>query len=193
MQQYTDDIAADPRQVGADGVHRWDDGASVPAAGDDDISSLEEAIGTVIARLFDKANDNIQAALAKRDREIESLRREIKMLRDEVGLERGLAKLRTEVEEARSEVAETRRLAPNFEGKLNVLQGQVEKLARTTSKLRAGQSQLDFRLQQTGKHVAMTRIEVSHVGEQTREVLQRLRASGFDLMDGMQPPSEFRS
>ena len=59
-------------------------------------------------------------------------------MRDEVALERGLAALKTEV-------AEARRLQPNFEGKLNVLQGQIEKVQKTTSRLRAEQSTLEFK------------------------------------------------
>lgn len=100
-------------------------------------------------------------------------------MRDEVALERGLAALKTEV-------AEARRLQPNFEGKLNVLQGQIEKVQKTTSRLRAEQSTLEFKQR---KVVQDTTVKLTGIGKQTREVLQRLRENGFELMDEMRSPS----
>jgi hypothetical protein len=147
------------------------------------------AVGEVIA----SERKDFKRALDKRDREIKSLRREIKMLRDEVGLERGLAALKAEVSAARIEVTESRRLQPHYEGKLNVLEGRIEKVTKQISRLRGEQSQLDFRQRESSKRMTMTKIELTSVGEQTREVLQRLHANGFELMDEMASPSWFVS
>jgi len=59
--------------------------------------------------------------------------------------------------------------------------------------LRSGHSQLDYARQQSDRRITTTRFEMTTIGTQTREVLQRLRASGFDLMGETQPSSEFLS
>ena len=155
----------------------WVDGR-IEQKGDVILDAVGEVIGS--------ERKDFQAALDRRDREIKSLRREIKMLRDEVGLERGLTALKAEVEEAR-------RVQPHYEGKISVLEGKVAKLTQQTTRLRAGHTTLDYLQRQTTKRVTTTHFEVASVGAQTREVLERLRASGFDLMDEMQPSSELVS
>jgi hypothetical protein len=145
-----------------------------------------DAAGTVIGC----ERKDFQAALDKRDREIELLRRELGTLRAEVELK---LKLKSELAALKTEIEQARRLQPNFDGKLNVLQAQVEKLTKQTTRLRAGHSTLDYQRQQSDKRMTTTRLEVTSVGEQTREVLQRLRASGFDLMDETASPSGFVS
>jgi chromosome segregation ATPase len=155
---------------------------------DDYSESIFEAVGKVIA----SERNNVQAALDRRDVEIKALRREIKLLRDEIGLERGLAKLKTEVAEARA-------LQPNFEGKLAVLQGQVEKQQKTIVRLRAEQSQLAYRQEQLDaqeqknrQQVTLTAVQLTSIGAQTRTALEALRENGFDLGE-MPSPSGLAS
>jgi hypothetical protein len=88
-----------------DGVRRWDNhGAISTSAAPDDVEFLPaEAIFEAVGLVIGSERKDVQAALDRRDREIEGLRREIKMLRDEIGLERGLAALKTEVDQARQQ------------------------------------------------------------------------------------------
>jgi chromosome segregation ATPase len=178
-------------ELDSDGVRHWDNHGGFDAAPATDsetriLDIVEDMLAEVLVRWANKLSDDIQAALDKRDREI-------RMLRDEIALERGLAKLRTEMDKARADVAETRRLQPNFDGKLNVLQGQVEKLSKQVLRLRAGHSTLDFQQRENSKRMTLSRFEMASIGAQTREVLQQMRASGFNLMDEMRSPSELVS
>jgi hypothetical protein len=91
--------------------------------------------------------EKIQAALDQRDAAIQGLRDEIEI---KIGLGRKLARLK-------AEVAEARRLQPNFEGKLNVLQGQIEKQQKTISKLRVENSQLAFAQKQMDAELSQMR------------------------------------
>ena len=146
------------------------------------IRFLREVVGAAIV----SERDDFQEALDKRDREIKSLRREVQMLRDEVGLERGLAALKAEVVEARQ-------VQPTYDNQLNDLQSQVEKLQKQTIRVRAEQSTLAYKQQHLSTveftHRRATSIKLTNIGEQTRQVLQRLRENGFDLVDEMRSPS----
>jgi chromosome segregation ATPase len=132
---------------------------------------------------------NFGQALDERDRQIENLWREIKLLRDEVGLERGLSKLK-------SEVAAAREMQPNFESELDGLRKEIAKHEKTISRLRGQTSQLEFAQKQleteqtkNRQQVTLTAVQLTAFGEQTREVLERLRENGFDLVGEMEPPS----
>jgi predicted RNase H-like nuclease (RuvC/YqgF family) len=130
---------------------------------------------------------NFGQALDKRDREIENLWREIKLLRDEVGLERGLSKLK-------SEVAAAREMQPNFESELDGLRKEIAKHEKTISRLRGQISQLEFVQKQleteqtkNRQQVTLTAVQLTAFGEQTREVLQRLREAGVDFIEEWSP------
>jgi chromosome segregation ATPase len=137
-----------------------------------------EAIGEVVAAL---------------EHALDCVRRDVQLLRDqvevevEVKLDRRVAALNSEVEKARSQ-------APDFASDLSDLQEDVEKLQKTAGWLRAQHSTLEFNQkqleQQTNKQkVTLTAVQLSAVGGATREVLQRLRDSGFDLMGPSGLPS----
>jgi chromosome segregation ATPase len=127
-----------------------------------------------------------QARQQAREREFESLQRELGTLRNEIELK---LNLKSELAAARVEVEELRQRAPSFEHQLNGLQGQIEKVQKTTSRLRAEhsileyqQKQLDAEQQKNRREVTLTAVKLTTFGEQTREVLQRLQENGFDLV-----------
>jgi biopolymer transport protein ExbD len=49
------------------------------------------------------------------------------------------------------------------------------------------QKQLDAEQQKNRQQVSLTAVKMTAFGEQTREVLERLRENGFDLVEEMQP------
>ena len=161
---------------------QWTDAriaAAIERQADFDSEGLRQGI--------DKIHDAVQAALDKRDREIENLRREIKMLRDEVGLERGLAKLKAEVDRARQQ-------APSFKSELNGLQEKVAKQEKLITRLRGEASQLAYRQQQLDsqqqkdrREVTLTAVQLTAIGGQTRSVLETLRANGVDFIEEWAP------
>jgi hypothetical protein len=79
-----------------------------------------------------------KGALDRRDAKIQALRDEIEI---KIGLGRKLARLKAEVAEARA-------MQPNFEGKLNDLEGRVEKVSKQTLRVRTEQSMLGYQQKQ---------------------------------------------
>jgi chromosome segregation ATPase len=183
------------------------------------IEELEKAIGQVIFQLFDKRDREInnlrreikllrdeielerglaslktevdEARQQARNHELESLQRELGTLRNEVELK---LNLKSELAAARAEVEELRQRAPSFEHQLNGLQGQIEKVQKTTSRLRAEQSQLAYRQEQLDaqeqknrQEVSLTAVKLTAIGGQTREVLERLREGGVDFIEEWLP------
>ena len=145
-----------------------------------------------------------QARQQARNHEFESLQRELGTLRNEVelklNLKSELAAARVELNAAHAEVEELRQQAPSFKTELEDLRAQITKQEKTISRLRTEQSilgyqqkQLDVEQQKNRKEVSLTAVKVTAFGEQTREVLERLRDSGFDLVGEMESPSEPRS
>jgi chromosome segregation ATPase len=143
-----------------------------------------EAVGEALGQLFDKEQASIQAALDKRDHAIQALRDEVEI---KIGLGRKLAKLKAEVEQARQQ-------APSFKSELESLRKQVVRQEKIISRLRGEQSQLAFAQQQLDaeqqkgrREITLTAVQLTAFGEQTREVLQRLRESGADFFDEWGP------
>jgi hypothetical protein len=174
------------RQDGADGqrdfvVKTRDNARVLPSAPDAPVpqqgaETLEEAVGQVIAKLFDRVYDDFEAALDKRDAEIKLLREQIDI---EIKLDRKLAKLK-------SELAEARRQQPSFEAELTALREKVAKQEKTITRLRGEASQLAYRQQQLdsqqqkNKHeISVTAVKVTSIGSATREILQGLRQDGW--------------
>jgi chromosome segregation ATPase len=133
-----------------------------------------------------------EARQQARNHELESLQRELGTLRNEVELK---LNLKSELAAARVEVEELRQRAPSFEHQLNGLQGQIEKVQKTTSRLRAEhsileyqQKQLDAEQQKNRQQVSLTAVRMTAIGAQTRTALEALRENGFDLWE-MKPRS----
>jgi chromosome segregation ATPase len=133
-----------------------------------------------------------EARQQARNHELESLQRELGTLRNEVELK---LNLKSELAAARAEVEELRQRAPSFEHQLNGLQGQIEKVQKTTSRLRAEhsileyqQKQLDAEQQKNRQQVSLTAVRMTAIGAQTRTALEALRENGFDLWE-MKPRS----
>jgi len=159
--------------------------ARIPAPAPGDVDKIDAGIRSVLeiaGEAHGRLQRDVEEGFRKRDREIALLRRELGTLRDEVGLERGLSALK-------SEVAEARRQQPNFEGKLNGLQAEVEKLTKQTTRLRTNQSILDYSQKELAaeqrknkREISVTVTKLTTFGEQTSEVLRHLCAeAGFDL------------
>jgi hypothetical protein len=194
MQQFEGDglhrrVMPEP---GPDGVRRWDHGhgGAVEASASDDFQDngfpTYEVVGAVIAKCVGQLDRKFQAALTQRDEKIQALEQRLDI---EIALEHKLTAIKSELAEAQGEIAETRRLAPNFNAKLNILEGRIEKLTKQTVRLRAGHSTLEYQQRESGKQIRKTKFEVTNVGATTREILQQLQASGFDLMGEMPSPS----
>jgi TolA-binding protein len=119
------------------------------------------------------------------------LKREVATLRAEVELR---LKLTSEVAALKTEVAAARRVQPNFEGKLNVLQEQVDKHQRSITRLRGEQSQLAYAQQQLDaeqqknrQQVSLTAVKLTTIGAQTRTALEALREVGVDFIEEWSP------
>ena len=153
--------------------------ARIEQKGDD----ILEAVGEVLAQLFDKEHASIQAALDKRDHAIQALRDEVEI---KIGLGRKLARLKAEVAEARQQ-------APSFKSELDGLRKEVAKEEKMIARLRGEQSQLayaqkqlDAEQQKNRQQVSLTAVKLTTIGAQTRTALEALRENGFDLWE-MEP------
>jgi predicted RNase H-like nuclease (RuvC/YqgF family) len=133
---------------------------------------------------------DFQAALDKRDREIKLLRRELATLRSEVELK---LKLKRELAAAQTEIEELRQRAPNFKAELDAARQEIAKQQKLINRLRGAVVQLEFEQAQASKEITLTGFRLTtEIGARTREamgeVLEQLRASGFDVVDEMPPP-----
>jgi chromosome segregation ATPase len=97
-----------------------------------------DIVGEALGKLFDKQHENLQSALDRRDAAIQALRDEVEV---KLSLGRKVARLKAEIAEARA-------MQPNFEDKLNVLEGRVEKVSKQTSRVRTEQSILEYQQKQ---------------------------------------------
>jgi chromosome segregation ATPase len=136
---------------------------------------------------------DFHAALAKRDDEIDSLRRQVRALHDEVDLR---LKLADELTAARSEIAELQQRAPSFKTELAALQEQVAMQAKLITRLRGQTSGLEFRQKQLdaaqmkSRHeVTMTVAQLTTFGQQTEKILHELYENGFNVVAEMPPVS----
>jgi len=158
--------------------------AQVDARIEEKFNVILDAVGQALDQLLDKQHENIQAALDRRDDAIQALRNEVEI---KIGLGRKLARLKAEIAEARQE-------APSFKCELDGLREQVAKQQKIISRLRGQQSELMYAQQQNSKEITLTGFRLTtEIGAQTRAVLEQLRASGFDLVEEMQPLSGLAS
>jgi chromosome segregation ATPase len=143
----------------------------VAAEIEDRVSVLREAF----VQHFEEALDEVVARL---ETGINGVRRDLNWLRNHVDANLALSH---QVSALKSEVAKARSEAPDFKSDLSDLQEDVEKLQKTAGWLRARHSTLEFNQRQAEKEkVTLTAaVQLSAVGGATREVMQRLRASGF--------------
>ena len=102
--------------------------------------------------------------------------------------------LKSELAAARAEVEELRQQAPDFKAELDGLREQVAKQQKTISRLRGEQSQLayaqqrlDAEQQKNRQQVTLTAVQLTAIGGQTREVLERLRENGVDFIEEWSP------
>jgi predicted RNase H-like nuclease (RuvC/YqgF family) len=142
---------------------------------------ITEATGEVIA----SERRDLQAALKKRDDQINLLRRELRTLRTEVDVK---LKLAGELAAAQVEIAALRQRAPSFEAELVGLRETVEKQQKMITRLLSQQSQLEFAQKQVEaaqqkdrREVTLTAVQLTAFGQQTRQVLEQLRDAGVDF------------
>jgi chromosome segregation ATPase len=181
------------RDQNIDVVHKTIDDARVPvsSAADAQITSWVEWVDTRIEARAQVQCEAVGEMLAELGHALDGVRHELQLLRNQVELE---IKLDRRIAALNSEVAQARQQAPNFQRGLDNLEGQVEKLKKTAGALRAQHSTLEFKYnklageQQTNKEkVTLTAVQLTSIGGQTREVLQRLRNSGFVLSEEVEP------
>jgi predicted RNase H-like nuclease (RuvC/YqgF family) len=116
---------------------------------------------------------DLQAALDKRDREIKLLRRELGMLRTEVALK---LNLKAELAAARAEIDELRQRAPSFEVELAGLREKADKQAKLITRLRSGQSQMNYTLGQLETAQRKDRREVTLTVAQASSASRRAKS-----------------
>jgi predicted nucleic acid-binding Zn-ribbon protein len=146
--------------------------AQIEAKIEERVSVLREAFVQHFEAALDEVVDRLEIG-------INGVRRDLNWLRNHVDANLALSH---QISALKSEVARARSQAPDFQSELSDLQEDVEKLQKTAGSLRAQHSTLEFRQRQAEKEkVTLTAVQLSAVGGATREVLQRLRASGLDL------------
>jgi chromosome segregation ATPase len=157
---------------------------------DREIRMLRDEVGLErgLAKLKTEVDEARQQA---RERELESLQRELGTLRNEVELK---LNLKSELAAARAEIEDLPQRAPSFESELNGLREQVAKQEKTIRRLRGEQSQLayaqkqlDAEQQKNRQQVTLTAVQLTAIGGQTREVLERLRENGVDFIEEWSP------
>jgi hypothetical protein len=80
-----------------------------------------------------------------------------------------------------------RQRSPNFKAELDNLRQQIGRQEKLMTRLRGQASELAYAQQQNNKEITLTGFRLTaEIGEQTREILQRLRESGFDVAEEMQ-------
>jgi predicted RNase H-like nuclease (RuvC/YqgF family) len=109
-----------------------------------EIKMLRDEVG------LERGLENLKAQVDEarqqaRNHEVESLQRELGTLRNEIELK---LSLKSDLAAARTEVEELRQRAPSFEHQLNGLQGHIEKVQKTTLRLRAEHSTLEYQQKQ---------------------------------------------
>jgi hypothetical protein len=135
---------------------------------------VEDVMGMAVARL----QHEFEAALAKRDAEIQQLNQRFEI---ELALSKKLARVQREIDQARQR-------QPNFESELTSLREENAKQQKLISRLRGRLSQLEFQQkkleseQQHGRQqLKVTSVELTNVSGVTRTVLERLQEEGIDL------------
>ncbi|HKF11535.1 MAG TPA: hypothetical protein VKB89_22905 [Xanthobacteraceae bacterium] len=84
-------------------------------------------------------------------------------------------------------------MAPNFKAELDAARQEIAKQQKLINRLRGSVVQLEFEQAQASKEITLTGFRLTtEIGARTREamgeVLEQLRASGFDVVDEMPPP-----
>jgi septal ring factor EnvC (AmiA/AmiB activator) len=173
------------RDHGADVVYKTNADAHEPAAEvsvADAQTSWAEWVDARVYGLLEVMRDAVAEHL---ESELNVIRQDVAQLRKQVEVE---IKLDHRIASLNAEVAKARSQAPDFKSDLSDLQEDVEKLQRSVGVLRARNSTLEFQQaqikadqRQNKEKVTLTAVQLTSIGSQTREVMQRLRDSGFDL------------
>jgi DNA repair exonuclease SbcCD ATPase subunit len=156
------------------------------------LNGVIKAMDQELAELLDKQHEKIQGALDRRDAKIQALRDEVEV---KLSLGRKVARLK-------AEVAEARQMQPNFEDKLNVLEGRVEKVSKQTSRVRTEQSILEYQQKQLNTELSQmkrnaaapaavvefetssSRITVGNLHRDAANALRRFASEVVDAYDG---------
>jgi hypothetical protein len=152
----------------------------VDARIDEKCAAVIKAVDEALGKMFDVQHEQIQRALDVRDGKIQALRDEIDI---KLGLKAKVARLKAEVSQAR-------RLQPDFQSELDSLREKTEKQEKLITRLRSeqsilayGQKQLETAQRKDHYEATLTAVQISAVGERTRQVLEELRANGIDFDD----------
>jgi chromosome segregation ATPase len=155
-------------------------------------NAVIEAVDQALGKMFDTQHEEIQNALDRRDAKIQAVRDELDI---RINLGRKVARLK-------GEIAEARQMQPNFEGKLNDLEGRVEKVSKQTTRVRTEQSILQYQQKQTDAELSKikrnaaapsavveietssSRIRVGNLHPAAADALRRFSAEVVDAYDG---------
>jgi hypothetical protein len=155
-------------------------------------NAVIEAVDQALGKMFDTQHEEIQNALDRRDAKIQTVRDELDI---RINLGRKVARLK-------GEIAEARQMQPNFEGKLNDLEGRVEKVSKQTTRVRTEQSILQYQQKQTDAELSKikrnaaapsavvefetssSRIRVGNLHPAAADALRRFSAEVVDAYDG---------
>lgn len=181
------------RDHGADMIYKTVENARTPAsetsvADAQTVSWTEWVDARIAAAIEYHAQIECDATAEYVEHGLREIRRELKLLRDQVEVE---IKLNNRIAALNTEVAQARQQAPDFRSDLNGLQAQVDKFQKSVGRLGAEHSMLEYRQRQAEQReakekVTLTAVQLSAVGQTTREIMRKLRDSGFDL-SGMAP------
>jgi chromosome segregation ATPase len=193
-EQSSRDESIQRRDSSAGIVHKTIDDARIPVSSAADAQQITNWTEWVDARIEARAAVQCEAVgemLAELGHALDGVRRDLQLLRNQFELD---IKIDRRIAALNSEVAQARQQAPDFQRDLNTLQAQVDKLQKSAGALRAQNSTLEFKYnklageQQTNKEkVTLTAVQMTSIGGQTREVLERLRNSGFVLSEEVEP------